>query len=76
MKWSKKEQALIDILRPAYITRDDERGAPYAVFWKREPERNGDYYHNGGEIAGIDKPLFRGVKEGMCVKVEYGSDAG
>lgn len=70
MKWTKKEQALIDLLKPAYITRDDEKGCPVAVFWREEPTLKHGNYYGGGEIAGINLPLFKRIREGKCVKVD------
>ena len=69
MKWSKKEKALIDLLEPAYITRDNEKGCPVAVFWREEPALNRGNYYGGGEIAGINLPLFKRIREGQVVKV-------
>lgn len=70
MTWSKKEQALIDILKPDYISRDDEVGAPIAIFWDGEPTLNRCNYYGANEIAGFALPLFRKVKKGQCVKVK------
>ena len=70
MKWSKKERALIDILKPAYITRDDEKGHPIAIFWRTEPKINHGNWYGGEELAGIDLPLFKRVREGACVNVD------